>query len=80
MFNGYYRMKKYKFINLKEKPFLKEEAAEWFSSKWNVPKKAYLDCMTAYIDGDTDYVWHLEEKNILKWVDLMEEMGDMVEI
>lgn len=40
-------------------PSIKEQAAEWFSSKWNVPKKAYLDCMKAYIDGDTDYGWYL---------------------
>ena len=52
-------MKEYKYITLKDMPSIKEQAAEWFSSKWNVPKKAYLDCMKAYIDGDTDYGWYL---------------------
>ena len=57
---------KYKYIKINEMPSIIDKAAEWFSSKWNVPKKAYLDCMTAYIDGDTDYGWYLcldEEKS-----------------
>ena len=52
-------MKEYKYITLKDVPSIKEQAAEWFSNKWNVPKKAYLDCMEAYINGDTDYGWYL---------------------
>ena len=52
-------MKDYKYITLKDMPSIKEQAAEWFSSKWNIPKKAYLDCMEAYINGDTDYGWYL---------------------
>ena len=52
-------MKEYKYITLKDMPSIKEQAAEWFSNKWNVPKKAYLDCMEAYINGDTDYGWYL---------------------
>ena len=26
-----------RFLTLRDKPELKEEAAEWFSSKWSVP-------------------------------------------
>ena len=37
--------KKYEIINLLEKQDLKEEAANWFSSKWSVPKEAYLESM-----------------------------------
>lgn len=67
-------MKKYKFINLKEKPFLKEEAAEWFSSKWNVPKKAYLHCMEEYLSGKTDYGWYLclDENKIIAGLGVIE--------
>ena len=36
-------MEQYKFITLKEMPQLKDKAAEWFQSKWGVPKEAYLD-------------------------------------
>jgi len=33
------------FITLREKPTLKDAAAEWFHSKWGIPKEAYLECM-----------------------------------
>ena len=48
-----------KYINLTEMPSLKDEAAEWFHSKWRVPKEAYLECMDAFLNGDTDYGWYL---------------------
>ena len=32
-----------KIIRLSDRRDLKEKATEWFASKWNVPKKAYLD-------------------------------------
>lgn len=37
--------KKYEIINLLDRQDLKEEAASWFSSKWRVPKEAYLESM-----------------------------------
>lgn len=52
-------MSNYKYISLAEKPSIKDEAAEWFHSKWRAPKEAYLECMEAYLDGDTDYGWYL---------------------
>ena len=52
-------MKEYKYITLKDMPSIKEQAALWFHSKWNVPKQAYLDCMNAYLNGETDYGWYL---------------------
>ena len=33
------------YISLREKPELKETAAEWFHNNWGVPKEAYLKCM-----------------------------------
>ena len=36
---------KYEIINLIDRQDLKEEAANWFSSKWSVPKEAYLESM-----------------------------------
>lgn len=36
---------KYEIINLSDRQELKEEAAIWFSSKWRVPKEAYLESM-----------------------------------
>lgn len=52
-------MKNYKYITLIEQPELKEAAASWFSSKWGIPKKAYLECMEAYLNKDTEYGWFL---------------------
>lgn len=52
-------MKEYKFITLMEEPALKENAAEWFHSKWRVPKQAYLECMDAYLSHETQYGWFL---------------------
>ena len=36
-----------------------ENSAEWFSSKWSVPKEAYLACMNAYLHKETEYGWYL---------------------
>ena len=52
-------MEKYRYITLMEKPELKEEAASWFHSKWGVPKEAYLECMNAYLNNETNYGWYL---------------------
>ena len=52
-------MSDYKYVNLKEISSMKNEAAEWFHSKWGVPKKAYLECMEAFLNGETEYGWFL---------------------
>ena len=52
-------MKNYNYITLREKPELKNSAAEWFHSKWGVPTDAYLQCMEDYLDRKTEYGWYL---------------------
>ena len=52
-------MEEYRYITLKEMPELKEKAAFWFHSKWGVPKEAYLECMNAYLNHETNYGWYL---------------------
>ena len=52
-------MNKYSYITLRENPKLKDYAAEWFSGKWKVPIEAYLECMKAYLNGETEYGWYL---------------------
>ena len=52
-------MENYTYIKLRERPEWKQAAAEWFHSKWNVPIEAYLDCMDAYLSGETEYGWYL---------------------
>ena len=49
----------YNYITLRERPQLKERAAEWFHGKWGVPKEAYLGCMEAYLGNATEYGWYL---------------------
>lgn len=52
-------MEKYTFVTLRERPELKDRAAEWFHSKWKVPTEAYLACMEAYLRKETEYGWYL---------------------
>ena len=52
-------MEKYTYINLRQRPQLKELAAAWFHSKWNVPQEAYLERINAYLNLETEYGWYL---------------------
>ena len=47
------------FLSLRQTPELKARAAEWFHSKWGVPSEAYLACMNAYLEHETEYGWYL---------------------
>ncbi len=49
----------YTYLILRDRPELKETAAEWFHQKWGVPTEAYLECMDAYLDRETEYGWYL---------------------
>lgn len=49
----------YQYVTLREMPEIKEQAAEWFHSKWGVSKEAYLECMNAYLKKETEYGWYL---------------------
>ncbi len=51
--------KKLRYLTLRDRPDLKEIAAEWFSRKWGVPKETYLRCMDDYLDHETEYGWYL---------------------
>ena len=48
-----------KYITLRDEPELKDAAAAWFHSKWGVPEQAYFDCMTAYLNRETENGWYL---------------------
>ena len=52
-------MTSYTYVTLRERPELKEKAAAWFHSKWNVPEDAYLACMDMYLAHKTEYGWYL---------------------
>ena len=52
-------MEEYRYITLREKPGLKDAAADWFHNKWGVPAEAYLACMNDYLDQKTEYGWYL---------------------
>lgn len=48
-------MTAYRYITLRECPELKDSAAAWFHSKGGVPTEAYLECMDAYLENETEY-------------------------
>lgn len=53
------QMENLSYITLRERPELKDAAAEWFHGKWGIPTEAYLECMNAYLSGDTEEGWYL---------------------
>lgn len=52
-------MDNYSYLSLRERPELERPAAAWFHEKWGVPEQAYLDCMDAYLAGETELGWYL---------------------
>ena len=52
-------MEELRIVDLREKPEIKETAAEWFHQKWGVPTEAYLECMDDYLCKKTEYGWYL---------------------
>ena len=52
-------MSDFAYVTLRQRPELLDTAASWFQAKWNVPKEAYLACMTAYLKKETEYGWYL---------------------
>lgn len=62
-------MEEYRYIKLTEETVLKDEAASWFHHKWGVPKDAYLECMEAYLNNETEYGWYLclDGEKIIKY-------------
>lgn len=35
----------YKIVRLIDRPEIKEQAAQWFHEKWNIPMESYLESM-----------------------------------
>ena len=52
-------MNQFQFVALRERPELKQAAAAWFHDKWGVPETAYLACMDASLNRETEYGWYL---------------------
>ena len=52
-------MKNYVYTALRDRPELIDRAAAWFHEKWHVPAEAYLECMTADLNQETEYGWDL---------------------
>ena len=66
---------KYEIINLIDRQDLKEEAANWFSSKWSVPKEAYLESMEECFKGENSVPqWYvaIEEGRIIGGLGVIE--------
>ena len=59
---GWYKGGKHDGLQLYDtsgKTRVKGKAAQWFHDKWGVPTDAYLECMDAYVKGETEYDWYL---------------------
>lgn len=41
----------YKMIRLADRPEIKEQAAQWFHEKWQIPLEAYLESMEESLSG-----------------------------
>lgn len=41
----------YKIIQLADRPEIKEQAAQWFHEKWQIPLEAYLESMEESLSG-----------------------------
>jgi len=52
-------MSELRYIKLTERPEVMDTAADWFHSKWGVPKEAYLECMEDFLQGRTELGWYL---------------------
>lgn len=52
-------MTHYSYITLREQAEWKDRAADWFHSKWGIPKEAYLQCMEECLSYKTEYGWYL---------------------
>lgn len=52
-------MKTDTYVTLRDRPAWKVPAAQWFHSKWGIPSDAYLACMDAYLNRETEYGWYL---------------------
>lgn len=54
----------YEIVKITDRPELKEQAAEWFGSKWGIPTEAYLDSMDeAIFRGTAVPQWYLAIEN-----------------
>ena len=67
-------MNNYEYVSIVNRPTLKLQAAEWFHSKWGISKQAYLDCMEACINGETNHDWYLclDSKKIIAGLGVIE--------
>lgn len=41
---------KYRIIRLSDAPEMKESMADWFSSRWGIPREAYIESMNACLE------------------------------
>lgn len=65
----------YEIVSLNDRPDLKEEMAEWFSSKWGHPKSAYLESMEECLVKQKPFPqWYiaLEESRIVGGLGVIE--------
>lgn len=71
VFNSYfgekgtdYNMREYEIYRITDRPEIKDEAAAWFSGKWNIPKETYLTSMDEALENTSAVPqWYIAEKD-----------------
>lgn len=54
----------YEIIRLTDKPEMREQAAQWFHEKWNIPLEAYLESMDACLSKKAPVPqWYMAVEN-----------------
>lgn len=54
-----WNLRGYALVTLRQRPDMLERAAAWFHAKWGVAESAYRECMSACLNGETEYGWYL---------------------
>ena len=49
----------YEIVRLIDRPKLMEQMSLWFSQKWGIPQKAYLDSMQDALQGNAVPAWYV---------------------
>ncbi len=65
----------YKIVRLTDKPEIKEQAAQWFHEKWDIPLNAYLESMDECLtEGNPVPQWYVatEDNRIIGGLGVIE--------
>lgn len=65
----------YEIVKITDRPQLKQQAAQWFHEKWNIPLEAYLESMEEALSGKSavpQWYMALEDGRIIGGIGVIE--------